>query len=1223
MNGNSIGGGVSSFFTGWGSFLCSRSKAPMRIAGKALLLLTLFSLLTATTFGQTDTGSISGIVRDSTGAVVPAVKVSVRNIATSVERAVETDSAGVYTIPGLASGTYDVAASKAGFADYKVRAQITVGSFVTVNAQLSLSAVTSTIEVVAVEGTEINTQSQEVSQIISPDQIQNLPSLTRNPYDFVALAGNVSGGDRSVSSSNAQISGGSGQNGTDRGVGFSINGQRPSGTEVLLDGAENTNIFDTTIALLIPQDSVREYRLITNNFDAQYGRASGGVVSVVTKSGSNNFHGDAWEFNRLSAYTANTFDNNASATPKGQYTRNQFGYDVGGPVKKDKLFVYQSTEWTRVRSSASLLAYVPTPELVAATAQNVKDYFTAYGNQTFQFVSTVTKSALTGYTPASACTPTSAANCGAFDNAFPGAAGAATPIFGLVSFTAPADAGGDEPQNTYLLVARADYNFSDKTQMFFRFGRESLLALPGGVFNSPYSEYNEGQGIHNNNYLLSVSHTFTPNLLTSTKLSFFRDNEATSYNKSLQNTPTLFLYNNAVINKSQPLQLPGFSDFTTGTGGLPYGGPQNTVQINQDLTWTKGKHSMRYGGEFNYIQMNRGFGAYAQAVEQLGKNTGAGLDNMITGVLSNFTAAVNPAGKFSCFSGAYSGTTRGNLIVTPTCTVTPPLTAANFSRSDRYKDWALYAEDSWRVTQRFTFNYGVRYEHYGVQHNNDPSLDSNLYYGAGSNIFQQINTGSIMTVPTSPIGELWKPTWGTIGPRIGFAYDVFGDGKTALRGGYGISYERNFGNVTFNIIQNPPNNATVSVSNTPVSVSDLGPLAGGGGAGIPLPPVSPRNVSQNIQTAQTQFWGVTVERKLGSKSVVALEYNGAHGLHLYDIKNLNEIGGGQVYLGQALVTDGLTNPAEPNCLAASPCLTRPNQQFTSINNRGSGGYSHYNGLTVRYQTQELGATGFSILANYTRAYSKDNLSSTFSESSTGSNGVGNLGYLDPRNPSLDYGNSDFDIRNRFAFSGTWNEPFLKGSRGLLGQVAGGWSLSPIFTARSGTPFSISDSDSCLNCNTGPYGIPRYVPTTPISSFNTGSGVSAGANNFNLLTLPVANSFTGLLGVSDFGPYPADMTTRNEFYGPGAWTFDLAVTKSFPVTERLKLEFRAEGFNIFNHANMYFNGFNSDAANYSAAGPGKTPAPVVITGKKGGLGNSANNGNHDERRFGQFALRLLF
>ena len=227
-----------------------------------------------------------------------------------------------------------------------------------------------------------------------------------------------------------------------------------------------------------------------------------------------------------------------------------------------------------------------------------------------------------------------------------------TPIFGLVNYTAPVDAGGDVPQNTYTMVARADYNFTDKTQLFFRFARESLFGFPGSASGgiSPYSQYDVGQTIYNNNYLLSVSHTFTSNLLSTTKLSFFRVATDQSYDTSLQNTPTLFLYNNASVN-GQQVSLPGFFPASTGTGGLPYGGPLNAIQVNEDFSWIKGKHTMKYGGQLNYFQMNRGFGAYAQANEQLGKSAGAGLDNMMTGTLTNFTAAVNPAGKFPCFSG--------------------------------------------------------------------------------------------------------------------------------------------------------------------------------------------------------------------------------------------------------------------------------------------------------------------------------------------------------------------------------------------------------------------------------------------------------------------------------------------------------------------------------------------------------------------------------------------
>lgn len=1177
---------------------------------KLLYLLALLVILPSLAFAQVDTGTLTGTVKDTSGAVVPDAMVSIRNTATGATRSVQTGTDGVYTIPVLPPALYDVTISKAGFADYKTQATITVGSHVTLDVPLSVSQVSTTVEVVAAPGggAEINTQTAEISQIVTPQQVENLPSLTRNPYDFVALAGNVSGGDRSMITNNPQLSNGGGQNtAAFRGAGYSINGQRISDTEILLDGAENVNIFDNTIGLLVPQDSVQEFRVITNNFDAQYGRASGGVINVATKSGTDAFHGDAWEFNRTAAYTANTFDNNAIGAPKGQYTRNQFGYDVGGPIKKDKLFFYQSTEWLRVRSAAVDLALVPDPAFLSLTAPVVQSWFATYGQGSFTPIGKLTKAQV----------PFNAGK------AFDLATSPSTPIFDVVSFIAPQDAGGDTPQNTYFMTARLDYNLSQSTQMFFRYGRESLATLSGGLFASPYSQYNVAQTIYNNNFLLSVNHTFSSNFLSVTKLSFFRDDVSQQYNTALQNTPELILYNigfGLVSINGQSVQFPGLFAQNTGSGGLPYGGPQNTIQIGEDLSWTRGRHNMRYGGQFNYIQLDRGYGAYAQAVESLGKgNVKNGLDNMMLGQLYQFQKAINPAGQFPCAVSSYTGGGgSGNMTLTPTCTFVGkyPIGDPSFNRSDRYKDWALYAEDSWRVTPKFTFNYGLRYEHFGVQHNNNPNLDSNFYFGPGSNYYQQVASGGVQLVNNSGVGGLWKPRWGTAGPRIGFAYDIFGDGKTVLRGGYGITYERNFGNVTFNVIQNVPNNATVTILNTPLVVSNLGPFAGSGPlaaacvvasvkSGCGLPPVSPRDVSQDIQVASTQFWGATLERRLGAKALIELDYNGAHGVHLYDIKNVNPIGGGQVYLGQPLVTSDPNNPA---CTKGSPCLTRPNPFYTSINNRGTQGFSHYNALNVRFETQELGRSGLFITSNYTYAHALDNLSSTFSES----NAAFNLGYLDPRNTWLDYGNAEFDLRHRLALSMTWAEPFLKGSKGAVKQAAAGWSLSPIFTVRSGIPFSVWDSTNGLQFT------PRYVPTAAISSNSTGAGVDSGSPNlFNLSTLPPANSFADpVLGISDFGPFPSNMTARDQFRGPGAWSFDLALAKSFFLTERFSLEFRAEAYDIFNHANMYVVTANADAANFAG--------PLIIQGKKGGLGLGDEEGlSHDERRFGQFALRLHF
>src|SRR6201998_1702759 len=266
-------------------------------------------LLCAAAVAQVQTGTITGTVHDNTGAVIPNAHVTIKSLDTGATRDTVTNGQGGYTVPGLPPGNYEVNVAAGSFSNFKQATAVTVGGVAPVDATLGLAATSTTVEVTAQqEAVQVNTQTQEVSQIITPTEVAQLPSLTRNPYDFVAVAGNVSGGDRAESSSNPQLVG-SGQNTTDRGVGYSINGQRASGTEILLDGVENTNIFDTTIALWIPQDSVQEFRVVTNNFEPQYGRAAGGVINLTSKSGSNSLHGSAWEFNRLSDYTANTYDN--------------------------------------------------------------------------------------------------------------------------------------------------------------------------------------------------------------------------------------------------------------------------------------------------------------------------------------------------------------------------------------------------------------------------------------------------------------------------------------------------------------------------------------------------------------------------------------------------------------------------------------------------------------------------------------------------------------------------------------------------------------------------------------------------------------------------------------------------------------------------------------------------------------------------------------------------
>ena len=275
------------------------------------LVLGAIGVLAGRANAQVDTGSVSGVVRDSSGAAVPNATITATNVATAAVRTATTNNVGEYTIQGLAPGNYKVRVASPSFTTFEQTVEVTVGGSLTVSPQLEVGTSTTVVEVTAGAGTEVNTQTQELSQLVDSQQLGSLPSLNRNPYDFVVLSGNVSNGD----STNASMS--SSQSITARGVGYAINGQREAGTEILLDGVENVAVFGVNAGQLVPQDSIQEFSIITNNYGAEYGRASGGIVNVDTKAGTNNFHGTAYEYNRLSAYTANTFANDVDGAPQG------------------------------------------------------------------------------------------------------------------------------------------------------------------------------------------------------------------------------------------------------------------------------------------------------------------------------------------------------------------------------------------------------------------------------------------------------------------------------------------------------------------------------------------------------------------------------------------------------------------------------------------------------------------------------------------------------------------------------------------------------------------------------------------------------------------------------------------------------------------------------------------------------------------------------------------
>lgn len=1129
------------------------SKTKLRqsaTAGLAFLSVVFaIAMMAGAAFAQSATGQIVGKVTDPNGAVVAGANVTVKSVDTGREATGISDNDGSYTITALTPGLYDVTVQGGNFKTSNQRVQVTIGSKVSVDTQLALTEVTgATVSVIASEGVEVNTQTAEVSNIVTGTQIRELPTLTRNPYDLIGLANNVANDDPGPAVPGVGVSG--------RGAGFNINGLRAASTNVLLDGVDNNNVYYAALGQNIPLDAVGEFRVVTSNFSAEYGRASGGIINVLTRGGSNAFHGSGFGFNRISRLASNGFNNNANGIPRGVFTRNQFGYTFGGPAIKDKLFFFNSTEWTRVRSVGDKLAVVPTAALINASAASTRNYFAGFSLQS--------NPTGTSYT------------VGQLANSFnlpAGNAFAALPAnlqaFQLVRFSEPQDLGGGVPQNTYSMASRVDDNLSSKTTIYGRYARENKNFFNGTSAFSPYTGFDTPATALNNNFLVAMTHTFSPRLVSESKLAFNRLNGSQPYGANPVG-PGLFMFPGATGTiGGNPIAMPGYWPYNAANSPAGFGGPQNLGQAYEDLSYTLGRHQLKFGGQYVYIQDTHTFGAYENAVESLGTqgNYAQALGNFVSGNINQFQAAVFPQGKF------------------PGQSVNLPVSPPDFTRSNRYDEWAAYVNDSFRLRPSFVLNLGVRYEYYGVQHNKNPELDSNFYFGAGATLQERIRNGSVQIANQSPVGGLWKPDKNNFAPRIGFAWDLFGDGKTSIRGGYGLAYERNFGNVTFNVIQNPPNYAVLSlfnnvdVTNLQITTNNAGPLAGNTPPSKTLPVTSLRHVREDIVNAYAHFYSFAFQREVSRGNVLSVEYSGSRGQKLYSISPLNIQGSGAFYLGDANVNSRLDN------------------QFSNINTRGNEGYSRYNALIVALDGNNFRNTGMQFTAHYTFASAKDNLSSTFSEGAFNTN----LGLTDPYHPALDYGPADYDVRHRFVGSLIWQVPFARNTDGVAKALLEGWTITGIFNARTGTPFTIFDG---ANAN---FSAPRLVANGPLHVHVTDTG---GANFFNYLDLtgqPVGafgNPVCG--GCSDFGPYPSNMTKRNQFRGPGIWNLDAGVSRNLKLTEQYTLQLRAELFNVLNHANLYIAPGTQDVGNgFVGAVKGVTP-----------------NGNV-ERRNVQLALKFIF
>jgi hypothetical protein len=1090
-----------------------------RIMLAALMLLG----LNLTAFAQGFTGTVSGRVLDQQQAAVANATVILKNEATAVERRTATDGEGDYVFNAVAPGKYSLRGEAANFEARSVNIEVTVATSLRADITLGIRGATEAVTVSATGegGVAVQTEQATLGNTINQRQVVELPTLTRNPYDFIAL------------------SAGAAPSSDGRGAGFAVNGQRSASGNFILDGGENNDTFIAGVAQAIPLDAVQEFRVQTNNYTAEYGRNAGFIANVVSKSGANQMHGSVYWFNRNSAFAANTFENNATGNNRPVFNRNQFGGAVGGPIIKDKLFYFGSFEPIIIRSSAPVNFFVPTPQLLAISSPATRAIFQRFpvpANISTTNVRNRTVCPFANFVPSATNPATGTCNV----------APVTIPALAQTTATGPRDAGAGDPQDAFLSTGRIDYNVNEKTQLFGRYAFEDRDFFP--TLNQPYStSLQVPNKVRNQNMLLNLTRTWSGSFVTESRVVYNRVLTANPLTPDQNGFPAF-----NIIGEAESLPV----------GSSAFGGPQNLYQFFQTANWTKGSHNMKFGGQYVQLRDNRTFGAYQTADAQF-----SNLQNFVNGNLTRYTIAIDPRGAF------------------PGQTINPPFVAPSFTRHFRYNEVGVFFQDTWKIHPRVTLTPGLRYEYFGVLHSpgHEKSLDANFYYGDGRNIYERIANGRFLRTIDAPgkyKGQFYLQDWNDFGPRLGIAWDVFGDGKTSFRAGYGMFYDRNFGNVLFNAIQNPPNYGTTFITNVPVASVLTNQYGAFGTASRTLSGSSARHLDQDLRTAFTHSWNSSLEHEFANKYILGATYIGSVGNKLYSLSNINRIGSAR-----------LINPS----LAG-----RLNTNASSINTRGNLGRSNYNALQLKADSRYIDKIGLQFGANYTFSRSNDNNSSFFGDDAAAVP-IG-FGFLDAFNTQLDKGPSDFDIRHRFVGNFVWDIPFGKNSSNFVGKyLVGGWQMNGIVAYRTGAPFGIFDS------SVGDYSVeqPRPILAGPLpTAVGSRSRPDAAVPNL-FLYIPVNIAFdlnTGdcltnaapfRCGASVNGPFNSTVP-RNVFRRPGNITHNISFLKNIQIREGMKLQIRSEFYNIFNHPNEFVVAGSNDIANFAFNQNATTSVPGITS-----------------------------
>jgi hypothetical protein len=1139
------------------------STSRRRAASLACCLLLALALLPSSASAQTIVGRISGTVTDATGAVVPGASVTVTNAATNLVRTAVADEDGFYTVTNLPVGTYVVAAESQGFKRAEQRGvALTADARLTIDMALEPGQVTETVQVSTALGETVNTTSGEVARVVDSQQVQNLALNGRNYIQLLSLIPGVA----QTTDDQLELSTSLATNTQ------SINGNRGQMTNMTVDGG--TNLQSGSNASQINNvgiDFIQEVKVQTSNFSAEYGRNSGAQVNVVTRSGGNEFHGSAFEYLRNDKLDAR----NAFAPVRPTLRYNDFGYSLGGPIVKNKFFFFGGQEWKKIRRLANpAVRTVPTlAELNGDFSLRLRGFDGVVGTADDGVLRDPNNAANTCVAPvvnSSGVVTTQAVRTGCFGgntiaarNIIPanrittdGAAIANVyrTMIGLATGFTNSPVGNNaifqqpNPFDYREDIIRLDYRFNSSHTIYGRYIHdENQLIDPFGTFiTSQLPTIPSARSRPGTSYQVAYTWLITPTLINEAKAnvsivsqhippaSDFWKRETYGFQY-----PQLFPGGGVYGNSIPDTTVNGFSGFAGAARSLV--SPTTDIMVGDNVTWVRGQHTLKTGAL-----------VYRNRIDQNGRTTYAG------------NVTFNTGGNTRTSNNAFADALLGNFRTYSESSI-DPLGFFRFTQTE------AFVNDSWKVTPRFSLELGVRYQFgtpFYTQANNLANFDPALYNPAqavtvlangtidvsrgGNRLNGLVRAGQ--GVPPEELGRVpggdsalvqSVPTGAPRGlynghhyfmPRIGFAYSPFRDNKTAIRGGYGMYYDRVEGNIIFPSEGNPPFVTSAQYSN-----ANLSNITSGSTTVAPFDTINA--IDPNLDTPYTQSYSLSVQRELPWGFFAEAAYVGNLGRHLIRQPDIN----------QATFDALRANAALPTAQRVDTNALRPYKGYSAIRMRLSDSTSNYHGMQL-------------FAAKRTGRF-RSTFSYTFSKVLTDASGF-NDNPEDAFNRDYNYGPATFDRRHIFAATYTYTLPTLRSSNGFMRAVFGGYEISGITRLQSGAYFTVVGNTSTGSRRADYRGGDVLIPNGERSQ-------GAWVNRAAFASAP--DTRRGTLGVGTVE-------------GPGSQVWDFSFRRRVGLTEHLKLQLQADVFNAFNRTNfrdMEVNLANAAFGTLTAAGPPRT------------------------------------